>query len=71
MRLFCRGSEFGGKRPKGGDRFEVRMTNIVPQHVALVSVGRVSGAAVGDAAHPRVMCRHPLERIVAGYGRLR
>jgi hypothetical protein len=51
-----------------GERFDLRMADIVPQHVALVETGRVSGAMVGDAALPYPRTLHQL---IPGYGRLR
>ena len=50
-----------------GERYEIRMTAIRPQHMALVRQGRVSGATVADALPYHVA----MERLCPGYGRLR
>lgn len=55
-----------GETPDG-KTFDGRMVAIEFQHVALVTQGRVSGAAVGDAAPHNVS----LMRVIAGYGRLK
>jgi hypothetical protein len=44
------------------------MIDIVPNHVALVSTGRVTGAMVGDSASEH---RAAIERLIPGYGRLK
>jgi uncharacterized protein len=50
-----------------GERFDLRMTDIEPQHVALVETGRVSGAMVGDALPFHVA----MENMVPGFTRLK
>jgi len=50
-----------------GERYDGRMVSIEPQHVALVNIGRVAGAAVGDSALDQ---RAELTRLIPHYGRL-
>jgi uncharacterized protein len=51
----------------GGERYEIVMRDIVPQHVALVAVGRVTGAMVADAA---LDSRTVVERMIPHFFRL-
>jgi len=53
-----------------GERFDVRMVDIVPNHVALVAQGRVQGAMVGDSGSVHAQGA-ALARLIPHYNRLK